>query len=65
MVVRDGKPSFGKRNKKVHVVCRRCNRHSLNLKTKICSACGFGKSAKLRKYAWQTKKGAGARKRAQ
>ncbi|MGC8812369.1 MAG: 50S ribosomal protein L37e [Candidatus Aenigmatarchaeota archaeon] len=49
-----GTPSMGKRRKIVHIRCRRCGRHSYNVKTKVCAACGYGKSSKLRKYSWQT-----------
>ncbi|MCK5233992.1 MAG: 50S ribosomal protein L37e [Candidatus Aenigmarchaeota archaeon] len=57
MPTRNGKPSFGKRNKKVHELCRRCGKHSYHIKDKICSACGFGKTAKIRAYSWQSKSG--------
>ena len=52
-----GKPSFGKRNKRTHKICRRCGRQAVDIKTGICAACGFGKSSKIKKYAWQTKIG--------
>ncbi|MGQ4834551.1 MAG: 50S ribosomal protein L37e [Candidatus Asgardarchaeia archaeon] len=51
-----GTPSFGKRNKKTHIRCRRCGRHSYNVKKKRCAACGFGASKKIRRYSWQNKK---------
>ena len=51
-----GTPSFGKRNKKTHIRCRRCGRHSYNVRKKRCSACGFGASKKIRRYSWQNKK---------
>ena len=51
----DGKPSFGKKNKKTHIICRRCGRVTMHKTRKICAACGFGDTAKLRKYNWQTK----------
>jgi len=50
-----GTPSFGKRNKKTHIACRRCGRHSYHIRDSVCSACGFGKSSKLRQFAWQWK----------
>ncbi len=53
----DGKPSFGKRNKRTHEICRRCGRHAMHLTKKVCAACGFGKSKRIRKYNWQTKTG--------
>ncbi|RQD82280.1 MAG: 50S ribosomal protein L37e [Methanocalculus sp. MSAO_Arc2] len=51
-----GTPSMGLRNKRPHIVCRRCGRRSYHARHKICSACGFGRSARLRSYAWKTKK---------
>ena len=53
----DGKPSFGKRNKLVHMLCRRCGRHSLHITRKVCAACGFGTTAKMNTYNWKSKKG--------
>ena len=50
-----GTPSFGKKNKKVHINCRRCGRHSYHVSKKSCSVCGFGRTSKLRTYAWRTK----------
>ncbi|MFP3220286.1 MAG: 50S ribosomal protein L37e [Candidatus Marsarchaeota archaeon] len=29
-------------NKKTHVICRRCGRHTFNIHTHRCSSCGFG-----------------------
>ncbi|WOF15201.1 50S ribosomal protein L37e [Methanoplanus sp. FWC-SCC4] len=51
-----GTPSRGKRQKTTHIVCRRCGRISFHERHKVCSACGFGKSTKMRKYNWVTKK---------
>jgi large subunit ribosomal protein L37e len=39
--------------KKTTIHCRRCGRKSYHMTKKKCSACGFGKSARMRKYAWQ------------
>ena len=50
-----GTPSFGKHQGKTHVLCRRCGRHSYHATDGVCSACGFGKSAKLKKAKWQWK----------
>jgi len=50
-----GTPSFGKKQKKTHVLCRRCGRHSFHVNKKQCSACGFGISKKIRKFSWQWK----------
>ena len=51
-----GTPSFGKRNKKTHIRCRRCGKISYNARKKYCAACGFGRSSKIRTYSWQNKK---------
>lgn len=49
-----GTASKGRNNKAAtHMPCRRCGSHSYHKKQKVCSACGFGKSAKLKSYAWQ------------
>jgi len=50
-----GTPSMGRKNKKTHIACRRCGRHAYHIRDKKCSACGFGKSAKIRANAWQWK----------
>ncbi len=48
---------MGKRSRgKTHIRCRRCGRHSYNIKKKYCAACGFGRSKRLRKYAWEKKR---------
>nr|AIE98685.1 ribosomal protein L37e (RP-L37e, RPL37) [uncultured marine thaumarchaeote KM3_06_C02] len=48
-----GTTSFGLMSKgKTHMRCRRCGRHSYHLRHKECAYCGFGRSAKLRKYKW-------------
>jgi large subunit ribosomal protein L37e len=51
-----GTPSMGKRQKNTHIVCRRCGRKSYHARHKVCSSCGFGKSKRMRKYSWVTKK---------
>ncbi|MCC7550780.1 MULTISPECIES: 50S ribosomal protein L37e [Methanobacterium] len=51
-----GTPSFGKRNKKTHIRCRRCGKNSYNARKRYCSACGFGRSKRVRTYNWQNKK---------
>ena len=56
-----GRPSFGKRQKKTHKVCRRCGRHAFHISKKYCAACGFGRSKRMRSYKWQTKKKIGVR----
>lgn len=50
-----GTATFGKFNKVKHISCRRCGRHSYNVTKRYCSACGYGRSSKVRKYAWQWK----------
>ncbi|MEM3401330.1 MAG: 50S ribosomal protein L37e [Nitrososphaerota archaeon] len=47
-----GTPSLGKRNKPVHIRCRRCGRRSFHVSKKRCAACGFGASKRLRSYRW-------------
>ena len=47
-----GTPAQGKRQKSLHMRCRRCGRHSYHMRKKACSSCGFGKTAKIRSYTW-------------
>lgn len=54
-----GTPSRGKKNKKTHIRCRRCGKHSYHATKKYCAACGYGRSKKNRKYSWQTKTNGG------
>ncbi|MDD1706092.1 MAG: 50S ribosomal protein L37e [Methanoregulaceae archaeon] len=51
-----GTPSMGKRSGKVHIACRRCGSISYHLRHRICSACGFGRSTRMRKYNWINKR---------
>lgn len=52
-----GTPSKGKGSgKRTHIHCRRCGKISYHMRKKVCSSCGFGKSAKVRTYVWRTKK---------
>ncbi|MFH1788615.1 MAG: zinc ribbon domain-containing protein [Candidatus Altiarchaeota archaeon] len=45
-----GTPSHGKRGgKKTHVACPRCGSRSVHRRNKVCAACGYGRSAKLKK----------------
>lgn len=47
-----GTPTMGKRSTgKLHIACRRCGKISYHMKTGVCSSCGYGKSAKMRKYS--------------
>ncbi len=51
-----GTPSMGKKGRhKTHIRCRRCGRHSFNVKKGYCSACGFGRSKRMRRYSWSNK----------
>jgi len=51
-----GTPSMGKKSgKKNSIVCRRCGKRTYNIRKKRCSSCGYGRSAKLRSFAWQKK----------
>jgi len=51
-----GTPSKGKKNKAAsHKTCRRCGKHSFHRRKRFCASCGFGKTAKLRKYAWNNR----------
>ncbi|HNV93927.1 MAG TPA: 50S ribosomal protein L37e [Methanofastidiosum sp.] len=51
-----GTPSYGKRNNKTHVRCRRCGNHSYHASHGVCASCGFGKSSKMRSYNWCKRK---------
>jgi large subunit ribosomal protein L37e len=52
-----GTSAKGKKGRgKVHIVCRRCGKRSYNVAKRYCSACGFGRSSKLRSYSWAAKK---------
>ncbi|MBS3155496.1 50S ribosomal protein L37e [Candidatus Woesearchaeota archaeon] len=52
-----GTPSMGKKSgKKNFIPCRRCGRKTYHVKKKKCASCGFGRSAKMRKYNWQNKR---------
>ena len=49
-----GGPSQGKKSRgKTHIMCRRCGKRSYHASHRECASCGYGKSAKLRSYAWQ------------
>ena len=45
---------MGLKNRVTHVRCRRCGRVAFKRNTRQCAACGYGKTAKIRKYSWQT-----------
>ncbi len=51
-----GTASMGKRSSKVtHIRCRRCGKRTYHVRKKVCSSCGYGKSAKLRSFSWSKK----------
>lgn len=56
---------MGKKNKKTHIICRRCGKRAYHVGKRACSACGFGRSAKIRSSKWQWKSpiGKGNRKK--
>ncbi len=56
-----GTPSQGHRHHKTHMLCRRCGKQAYHMSNGICAACGFGHSAKLKRYSWMTKKLDGTR----
>lgn len=47
-----GTASLGKFHNPNHMRCRRCGRHAYHMQKKRCASCGFGASAKLRRYNW-------------
>jgi len=54
-----GTAAMGRRSgKKTHIVCRRCGGHTFHAKKKKCSSCGYGATAKIRKYNWAKKNSA-------
>jgi len=51
-----GTASMGKKSgKSTHIVCRRCGEKTYHARKKKCSSCGYGVSARKRKYNWMTK----------
>jgi len=38
--------------KRSHTICRRCGKHAYHIQKRICASCGFGETAKIRKYNW-------------
>ncbi|MEM1988945.1 MAG: 50S ribosomal protein L37e [Candidatus Woesearchaeota archaeon] len=52
-----GTPSMGRKNKgRTHTRCRRCGKISFHVTKRVCASCGFGKSKRVRSYAWIDKK---------
>ena len=58
-----GTTSFGKHQKRTHVICRRCGKKTFHIRKERCSACGFGESSKIKRYTWQTRDLHGNRKK--
>ena len=51
-----GTAAKGKLNKgSNHIPCRRCGKKAFHKKASICASCGFGRSPKLRTFAWNKK----------
>ena len=44
-----------KSGKKNMIYCRRCGKRTFNLRKGKCSACGYGKSKRIRGYKWAKK----------
>lgn len=48
-----GTASKGKLSRgRVHIICRRCGNRTMHKSSGVCSKCGFGKTAKIKSYAW-------------
>ncbi|MBL7169890.1 MAG: 50S ribosomal protein L37e [Candidatus Aenigmarchaeota archaeon] len=58
-----GTPSMGKRNKRSHVLCRRCGNRAFHIRKRRCSSCGYGEISKMKKFSWQMKSLLGKRLR--
>ncbi|MBI1972843.1 50S ribosomal protein L37e [Candidatus Woesearchaeota archaeon] len=41
---------------RLHIRCRRCGRASYHKIRGVCSSCGYGNTARLRRYNWLKKK---------
>ena len=50
-----GTSSFGKRHSKTHTMCRRCGRVAYHIQKKVCSSCGYGHTAQMRRFNWAAK----------
>ncbi|MBD3155486.1 MAG: 50S ribosomal protein L37e [Candidatus Aenigmarchaeota archaeon] len=50
-----GTPSMGKKNKRSHVLCRRCGQRAFHIRKRRCSSCGYGESSKMKKFSWQSR----------
>merc|ERR1719253_1342057 len=49
-----GTTSKGCHNRKAHMLCVRCNKHSFHIQKKRCASCGYP-AAKMRKFNWAAK----------
>lgn len=38
--------------KRTHTICRRCGKHAFHIRKRVCAACGFGRTKKIRRYSW-------------
>ncbi|MFA6805693.1 MAG: 50S ribosomal protein L37e [Candidatus Methanomethylophilaceae archaeon] len=48
-----GTAAQGRHNSnKTHIPCRRCGKRSYHARKGVCASCGYGKTAKMRTYAW-------------
>ncbi|MDA0647835.1 MAG: 50S ribosomal protein L37e [Candidatus Poseidoniales archaeon] len=50
-----GTPSRGKRQKTAHIRCRRCGGNSYHKQKSVCASCGYGETARIRKFSWSKK----------
>jgi len=51
-----GTPSMGRKSGKKNMIhCRRCGKRTYHISKKKCASCGYGASARMRKYKWQKK----------
>jgi len=50
-----GTPSMGKRQKTTHIRCRRCGRNAYHKQKSVCASCGYGETARMRKFNWSKK----------
>ena len=41
---------------RLHIRCRRCGKPAYHKIDQICASCGYGRSQKIRQYAWMKKK---------
>ena len=53
-----GTHSMGKKSRRTNLVqrCRRCGERSYHIRNKKCAKCGYGSTAKLKRFNWQTKR---------